>query len=67
MNLTSERTPQMKTVKEVSRLTGLPYSTLSKYVKQGKIPSIKSGRTSYINYAEILNYIESLPNIDLES
>ena len=44
---------EMLTVRQVAKRGILPERTLRNLIAQGRIPTIKSGRTMYINYSRL--------------
>ena len=51
--------PQMKTIKEMVELTGLPYTFFRGLCVQNKIVYIKTGKKYLINYDRFVDYLNS--------
>lgn len=49
--------PKMKTIKEVSELTALPYSLIRNLCIQNKIVHIRTGKKYLINYDRFIDYL----------
>jgi len=51
--------PEMLTAKQIAMRGLLPERTLRRLVKEEKIPTVKSGTTSYINYTRLCEELAS--------
>ena len=54
--------PQMETIKECSKLTGLSYWCIAKMVKEKKVKYIKSGNRTYINFGSLCAFLGNTEN-----
>lgn len=52
--------PLMKTIKEMSELTGLSYSFLRKLCMQNEIVHIRTGKKYLINYDRFIDYLNGV-------
>ena len=50
-----ERIPRIMTIRQIAQTGFLPEHTLRKLVKTGRIPAIKVGNRSLINFDKMLN------------
>lgn len=53
----SAQLPKMKTLKEMSELTGLPYAMLRNLCIQNKIVYIRTGKKYLINYDRFIDFL----------
>ena len=53
----SVQLPKMKTLKEMSELTGLPYAMLRNLCMQNKIVYIRTGKKYLINYDRFIDFL----------
>lgn len=51
--------PQMKTIKEVSKIVGLAEYHIRQLVKQNKVSFIKSGKKYLINLESLIEYLNN--------
>lgn len=51
--------PEMVTIKEASRRTGLTYSCIHKMALDGKIVHIRVGRRFYINFGKLCEFLNN--------
>ena len=49
--------PKMKTINEMSQLTGLPYSLIRNLCIQNKIVHIRTGKKYLINYDRFIDFL----------
>jgi hypothetical protein len=55
--------PKMMTIPQLAKTGILPCHALRILVKQGVIPSVKSGKTTYVNYDVLVNYLNRVSNV----
>jgi excisionase family DNA binding protein len=55
----NEKKPTMLSIRQAAATGVLPERTIRRLVAQGKIPHIKSGRTQYINYDNLIEALQS--------
>jgi hypothetical protein len=55
--------PKMMTIPQLAKTGILPCHALRTLVKQGVIPSVKSGKTAYVNYDVLVNYLNRVSNV----
>ena len=53
--------PRMRTIKEVSTLTGVSYDALRKMCLRNEIPFIKCGKKFLINLDRFIDYLNGNP------
>ena len=62
INAAENSLPRMKTIKEVSELTGLPYSLLRNLCIQKKITYFRTGKKYLINYDKFIDFLNTGEN-----
>ena len=60
----NENIPTMRTIREMSHLTGLSYDCLRKLCITGKIVHIRSGNKIFINQERLIDYLNGGESID---
>ena len=55
--------PRMMTIRQVAATGILPENAIRTLSRQGKLPAIKVGNTSYINYDLFCLMLENLGNV----
>ncbi|GHU43902.1 hypothetical protein FACS1894111_10260 [Clostridia bacterium] len=51
--------PDMRTIRQVAQDKILPERALRRLVAQGKIKTVRSGKTQYINYTSLIEQLNS--------
>jgi hypothetical protein len=59
MTQTEHSKPEMLTVRQVAQRGVLPERALRRLVAQGKIPVVRSGKVQYINFAALVEQLNS--------
>lgn len=54
-----KKLPNMKSIKEMTQLTGLSYSFLRQLCLQNKIVHIRTGKKYLINYDRFIDYLNT--------
>ena len=57
--LSNNTNPEMLTVRQAAQRGILPERAIRRFVSQGKIKTIKSGRTQYINFTTLVDELNS--------
>lgn len=59
-NTEQKSLPQMRTIKEMTELTGLSYTFLRKLCLQNEIVHIRTGKKYLINYDRFVDYLNGV-------
>ena len=57
--------PNMMTVRQVANTGILPENAIRVLLKQGKLSAVYSGRTAYINFGKLVDFLNNLEPTDV--